>query len=38
MIVLKDNLVKVGNSGIVGTGIKGHPTLRKAVMAQVSHL
>jgi hypothetical protein len=38
MIVLKDNLVKVGNSGIVGTGIKGHPVHRKSAMAQVSHI
>jgi hypothetical protein len=38
MIVFKDKLVKVGNSGIVGTGIKGHPVHRKTVMPQVSHI
>lgn len=38
MIVLKDNLVKVGNSGIVGSGIKAHPILKKTAMTQVSHI
>jgi hypothetical protein len=38
MIILKDKLIKVGNGGIVGMGIKGHPVHRQMQKPLVNNI